>query len=98
MAPSITERVAELSKEIAEILTASRLASASITYQDREALKQRREERLEEIMEELRSLFNWKKLSDRLTPFFSKSLLIWGGCGSFRLPLADDVMAPTKKQ
>jgi hypothetical protein len=56
MARLITERIAELRKEIAEIQAANHLASISIPYQDREAMKQRREERLKEIMKELRSL------------------------------------------
>jgi hypothetical protein len=56
MARLITERIAELRKEIVEIQSANHLASISIPYQDREAMKQRREERLKEIMKELRSL------------------------------------------
>jgi len=46
MARLITERIAELRKEIVEIQSANHLASISIPYQDREAMKQRREERL----------------------------------------------------
>lgn len=61
MARPITERIAELRKEIAQISTLNRLESRSVPYQDREAMRQRREERLKEIMDELRSLTNWKK-------------------------------------
>jgi len=61
MARPITERIAELRKEIAEILSANRLASISVPYQDREAMKQRRAERLQEIMAELRTPTEWKK-------------------------------------
>jgi hypothetical protein len=57
MARPVTERIAELRKEIAELLAANRLASISpVPYQDREAMKERREERLRGIMEELRAL------------------------------------------
>jgi hypothetical protein len=59
MAPPITQRLAELRKEIAEIST--QIHSQSVPYQHREALRQRQEERLKEIMEELRSLTQWKK-------------------------------------
>jgi len=62
MALPITERIAELRKEIAEIQSANRLASTSLLpYQDREAMKLRRAERLQEIMAELRTLIDWKK-------------------------------------
>jgi len=62
MALPITERIAGLRKEIAEIQSANRLASTSLVpYQDREAMKQRRAERLHEIMAELGTLAEWKK-------------------------------------
>jgi hypothetical protein len=62
MALPITERIAELRKEIAEIQSANRLASTSLLpYQDLEAMKQRRAERLQEIMAELRTPAEWKK-------------------------------------
>jgi len=62
MALPITERIAELRKEIAKIQSANRLASTSLLpYQDREAMKQRRAERLQEIMAELGTLAEWKK-------------------------------------
>jgi hypothetical protein len=45
-----------------EILSANRMASTSLLpYQDREAMKHRRAERLQEIMAELRTLAEWKK-------------------------------------
>ncbi len=57
MSPLIAERIAELRKEIAQILASNRLASiAPVPYQQREAMKERREERLREILEELRAL------------------------------------------
>jgi len=57
MALPISERIAELRKEIAEIQEAHRLALSSLLpYHDRDAMKQRREERLQEIMVELRAL------------------------------------------
>lgn len=58
----ITERLVELRKEIAEIRMQKGVDRSLLPYQDREASKQRREERLREIMEELRSLNQWKKL------------------------------------
>ena len=62
MALPITERIAELRKEIAEIQSANRLASTSLLpYQDLEAMKQKRAERLQEIMAELRTPAEWKK-------------------------------------
>ena len=62
MAISISERIAELRKEIAEIQSANRLASISpFPYQEREAMKQRRAERLQEIMADLHTLNEWKK-------------------------------------
>jgi hypothetical protein len=49
-------------KKIAEIQSANRLASTSLLpYQDREAMKQRRAERLQEIMTELGTLAELKK-------------------------------------
>jgi hypothetical protein len=57
----IAERLAELRKEIAEIRTQNGVDWSLLPYQDRKARKQRREERLREIMEELRSLNQWKK-------------------------------------
>jgi hypothetical protein len=53
MLRSISERIAKLRKEIAEIQLATRSPSMSIPYLDREAIKARHKERLEEIMEEL---------------------------------------------
>ena len=62
MALPISERIAELRKEMAEILSANRMASTSLLpYQDREAMKQRRAERLQEIMADLCTLTEWKK-------------------------------------
>jgi chromosome segregation ATPase len=60
MARPITQRIAELRKEIAEI-SARIHSEPSVPYQHRDALRQRQEERLKEIMEELRSLTQWKK-------------------------------------
>jgi hypothetical protein len=58
----ITQRIAELRKEIAKIQAANRLASSSLLpSQDLEAMKQSRAERLEEIMAELRTLAEWKE-------------------------------------
>ena len=57
----LIERIAELRKEIAAIQSASRLASMSIPYQDREAMRQWRAERLQEIMDGLRSLIDRKE-------------------------------------
>jgi hypothetical protein len=59
----IAERLAELRKEIAEIRTQNGVDWSLSPYQDRGARKQRREERLSEIMEELRSLNQWKQPS-----------------------------------
>jgi hypothetical protein len=62
MALPISERIAELRKEMDEILSANRMASTSLLpYQDREAMKHRRAERLQEIMADLRTLAEWKK-------------------------------------
>jgi hypothetical protein len=61
MIRTIAERLAELRKEIAEIRTENGVDWSLLPYQDREARKQRREERLREIMEELRSLNQRKK-------------------------------------
>jgi hypothetical protein len=55
MSRLLTERLASLRKEIAELRSPNGLKKLG-TYQEREALLQRREERLREIMEELRSL------------------------------------------
>ena len=61
MVRPITERLAELRKEIADIRTQNASEWSLMPYQDREAIKQRRAERLKEIMEELRSLNRWKE-------------------------------------
>ena len=61
MARPITERIAELRKEIAQIQALNNMESSSVSYQDREAMKQRRAERLQEILAELRTLTDWKK-------------------------------------
>lgn len=58
----ITERLAELRKEIAQIRTRNPSELMSVPYQHREASRQRQAERLKEIMDELRSLTQWKKL------------------------------------
>ena len=60
MARPIIERLVELRKEIAQIRT-QRSQLTSVPYQHREAMRQRQEERLKEIMDELQSLTLWKK-------------------------------------
>ena len=61
MARPITERILELRAEIAQIQALNNMDSSPVSYQDRKALKQRRAERLQEIMAELRTLTEWKK-------------------------------------
>jgi hypothetical protein len=58
----ITERIAELRKEIAQIQALNSQESKAVHYQEREAMKQRRADRLQEIMAELSTLTDWKKL------------------------------------
>jgi predicted Holliday junction resolvase-like endonuclease len=57
----ITERLAQLRKEIAQIRQQIDSRSTSVAYQNREASRQRQVERLEEIKDELRSLTQWKE-------------------------------------
>jgi hypothetical protein len=61
MTRPITERIAELRREIAQIQAVNSLESSSLPYQDREGMRQRREQRLLEILDELRTLADWKK-------------------------------------
>ena len=61
MARLIAERIAELRKEIDQIQALNARESNSDPYENREAMKQRRAERLREIMAELRALIEWKK-------------------------------------
>jgi hypothetical protein len=61
MARPIAERIAEMRKEIAHIQALNKIESRSAPYQNREAVWQRRAERLKEIMAELRTLTEWKK-------------------------------------
>ena len=53
--PLIAERIAELRKEIAQIQALNDTESRSAPYQNRDAVRQRRAERLKEIMAELRT-------------------------------------------
>jgi hypothetical protein len=52
----ILERIAELRKESARIQAANVMKSSAFAYQDREAMRQRRAKRLQEIMDELRTM------------------------------------------
>jgi hypothetical protein len=61
MARPITKRIAELRKEITQIQAVNRSESMTLPYQERGARKERRAERLKEIMAELRALSDWKK-------------------------------------
>jgi hypothetical protein len=61
MVRPLTERLAQLRKEIAQIRQQIDSRSTSVPYQNREASQQRQLERLEEIKDELRSLTQWKK-------------------------------------
>ena len=61
MARLIAERIAEMRKEIASIQALNKMESRSAPYQNRQAVRQRRAERLKEIMAELRTLTEWKK-------------------------------------
>ena len=60
MARLIAERIAQLRKE-AQIQAMNARESNSDSYENREAMRQRRAERLQEIMDELRALMEWKK-------------------------------------
>lgn len=61
MTRPIPERIAELRAEIAQISLQNRVDSTVVPYQDREVMRQRRAERLQEIMVELRALTERKK-------------------------------------
>jgi uncharacterized membrane protein YccC len=61
MTRPIAEGIAELRREIANIQALNNMESSSSPYQNREAERQRRAERLHEIMAELRALTEWKK-------------------------------------
>jgi hypothetical protein len=50
-----------LRKEIAHIQALNDMESRSAPYQNRDVVRQRRAERLKEIMAELRTLTEWKK-------------------------------------
>jgi hypothetical protein len=57
----ISERIKELRREIAEISDANRKFSRGRNYGTAEADQERRFERLQEILDELVSLTEWKK-------------------------------------
>jgi hypothetical protein len=61
MARPIAERIPELRKEIAHIQTRNNMESGYASYHTRQAESQRRAQRLQEIMAELRTLTEWKK-------------------------------------
>jgi hypothetical protein len=61
MARPIGERIVELRKEIANIQALNNMESGYASYHTREAERQRRAQRLQEIMAELRTLTEWKK-------------------------------------
>jgi hypothetical protein len=58
----ITERIKKLRQEIAEISDANRQFSRGPNYGSAEADQERRMQRLQEILDELVSLTDWKKL------------------------------------
>lgn len=55
----VIERIAKLRKEIAHIQALNNMRSAPC--ENREAVRQRRAERLREIMGEIRALIEWKQ-------------------------------------
>jgi len=61
VARPIIQRLADLRQEITRIRTRNSSEFESVPYQNRGAVQQRRAERLREIMDELRSLNEWKK-------------------------------------
>ena len=58
----ITDRIKKLRQEIAEISDANRRFSRGPNYGSAEADQERRLQRLQEILDELVSLTDWKKL------------------------------------
>jgi hypothetical protein len=55
----VIERIAKLRKEIAHIQALNNMRSAP--YENREAVRRRRAERLRKIMDEIRALIEWKQ-------------------------------------
>ena len=61
MARPIAERIVELRRRNREDQALNNMESGYASYHTREAERQRRAQRLQEIMAELRTLTEWKK-------------------------------------